>query len=70
MKYTGMIDAATGRNLVEMKKNRTSFTFLIGRTLSPYAHGMASSRTISVEEMLEVNELMRYEPMPRSNTAA
>ena len=37
-----MIEAATGMNLVEMKKNSASCHFPIGRTDSAYAAGMAS----------------------------
>ena len=40
----GRIEATTGRNLVEMKKNSTSRHFGTGRIASAYAAGMASSK--------------------------
>ena len=65
-----MIEAATGMNLVEMKKNSASCHFPIGRTDSAYAAGMASSITTMVESTETNNEFSMYSPMPRSNTSA
>ena len=65
-----MIEAATGMNLVEMKKNRPSCHLMIGRTESAYAAGMASSITTIVDPTARNSEFSRYSAIPRSNTAA
>src|SRR5215203_4000974 len=56
--YSGSRPATAGSILVDRKKNMTSVHFLIGRTDSAYAAGIASRITRIVEMMEAIAELI------------
>ena len=64
----GMMAATTGSIFVLMKKNSTSRVFLTGRKDRAKAHGVASSRTSSVDTMVANAELATYGHSPLEDT--